>query len=263
MSKSRHHAEASPSAKRFFVTLDSQLEAFPAEVTVSDEFTVHHLRTVMRAKPQEAVTLVDGEREISYAAIIQDLQKQVVILQVTQKLEIVPSRLPYAVLVVSLIKEQRWDWLLQKATELGVRTFQPLLAERSVIRLDAADIPKKLERWQAVLRSAAEQSEGLFVPAILPPLTVKDYLASLSPGAMKLILRERGEERQTLKRQLAQLQPGQPSMFAIGPEGGWSDKELAVFEQAGFVSVSLGERILRSETAAIAAVSALVYESGV
>lgn len=233
---------------------------------MSDEFTVHHLRTVMRAKPQELVTIVDGARETSYAAIIQDLQKHSVVLQVTQKLEIANNRLPHAVLAVSLIKEQRWDWLLQKATELGVRTFQPLLAERSVIRLDVADIPKKLERWQAVLRSAAEQSEGLFIPEILPPLTVKDYLSSLPPdvikNAMKLILRERGDERQTLKQQLASLDPQQATIFATGPEGGWSEKELISFEQAGFTAVSLGARILRSETAVVAAMAAFVYEHG-
>jgi len=256
------HSSSELGGKRFFVSLPSVLGAFPVEMTVSDEFMVHHLRTVMRARPQEAVTLVDGEREIAYAAVIQDVQKHAVALKITQKQEVAPSRLPHAVLAVALIKEQRWDWLLQKATELGVRTFQPLLAERSVIRLDAKDTSKKLERWQAVLRSAAEQSEGLFIPEILLPLTVKDHLASLSPETMKLILRERGEERQTLKRQLAMLQPEQLSIFAIGPEGGWTEKELAAFEQAGFVSVSLGARILRSETAAIAAMSSLVYEHG-
>lgn len=256
------HADDHRTAKRFFVPLNESISTFPCELSVTDDVVVHHLRTVMRAKSGEAVVIVDGERGHAYAAVIQNLQKHSVFLRVEWKLEVETTSLPHAVLAVALIKEQRWDWLLQKATELGVRTIQPLLAERSVIRLGASDVPKKLERWQAVLRSAAEQSEGLFIPTILPPLAVQEYLAQSSGDALRLLLRERGENRQSLKQALRTLQAEQSVTFAVGPEGGWAERELTAFEQAGFLSVSLGQRILRSETAAVAAMAALAYERG-
>lgn len=262
MSAFESQAESGHGLKRFFVSLDEPITLFPSLITVTDEVVAHHLRAVMRAKAGEAVVIVDGQREQAYAAVIQEMQKQSIVLQVEQKLGASVMRLPPAVLVVSLIKEQRWDWLLQKATELGVRTVQPLLAERSVIRLGEKDISKKLERWQAVLRSAAEQSEGLFIPAILPPLSTQAYLSHVPSDALKLILRERGENRHTLKQALTGIQADQTTIFAIGPEGGWTERELSAFEQAGFLPVSLGDRILRSETAAVAAMAALAYECG-
>ncbi|MCE3235484.1 MAG: rRNA ((1498)-N(3))-methyltransferase [Vampirovibrio sp.] len=247
-------------AKRFFVSLTEPLEQFPADIEVTDDIVVHHLRTVMRARTGESVVIVDGQRGQAYAAVLQDLQKHSVSLRVQRKLETLKTVLPQAVLAVALIKEQRWDWLLQKATELGVHTIQPLLADRTVIRLGDKDISKKLERWQAVLRSAAEQSEGLFIPQIMPPLSTNAYLGQMQSNTLKLILRERGEHRQSLKQALKGFQTEQAAIFAIGPGGGWTDSELDAFEQAGFLPVSLGTRILRSETAAVAAMAALVYE---
>jgi 16S rRNA (uracil1498-N3)-methyltransferase len=254
--------------KRFFVSLPAAVEMFPATIMVTDDWMVHHLRTVVRAKPKEWVMIVDAQRELVYGAVIEELQKQSVVLSIQQQFDVPKQPLPEIILAVALIKEQRWDWLLQKTTELGIRTFQPLLTERSVIRLAASDIPKKLKRWQAVVLSAAEQSEGLFIPNLLPPLSVSDYLTELPSMSfmhppLQFILRERGENRQSLKQQLKNIQPQQPVILAIGPEGGWTQREFNTFEQAGFISVSLGTRILRSETAAIASVSALVHEFGI
>jgi len=247
--------------KRFFAPLEAALSAFPAELTVTDEFVVKHLGTVMRAKVGEQVVITDDARETAYLAEIQELQKRTVTFSVQGSLPKAVDPLPHTTLAVALIKEQRWDWLLQKATELGVRAIQPLFSERCIIRLSASDIPKKLERWGGVLRSAAEQSEGLFIPAILPPLSLAQFLsqsAETSPEALKLVLMERGENRQTLKNQLSQAKAEQPIILTIGPEGGWTAQEQGEFAKAGFDAVSIGQRILRSETAAIAALSNVV-----
>jgi 16S rRNA (uracil1498-N3)-methyltransferase len=247
--------------KRFFAPLEAPIRSFPAELTVTDDFVVRHLGTVMRAKPGEMVIITDESRETVYIAQIQGLQKKSVVFTVQSQLPQGEDPLPHTTLAVALIKEQRWDWLLQKATELGVRSIQPLFSERCIIRLSASDIPKKLERWGGVLRSAAEQSEGLFIPAILPPLPLTPFLsqsAASGANALKLVLMERGENRLTLKNKLAQAQSGQPIILAVGPEGGWTEAEKASFTQAGFEPVSIGQRILRSETAAIAAMSAIV-----
>lgn len=249
--------------KRFFVSLPEPLVEFPAELTVEDEFVVHHLRTVMRAKVGESVVLVDGERRQSYLGTLQALEKRSVSLIVESRLEASAHRLPSVTLAMALIKEQRWDAMLQKATELGVEVIQPIASERTVIRLDGKDIAKKLERWESVMRSAAEQSEGLFIPRIQPPVSV-DALCGQGDCAsfQRILLAERGEHRNDLKTQLAQSKANQSLLFAIGPEGGWTDRELGCFESAGFTFASLGQRIMRSETAAIAAMASVVYEFG-
>lgn len=249
------------SLKRFFVDFPEKPETLPAEIAVSDAFTAHHLKSVLRARPGERVVIVDASRETAYEAVIADLQKASVTFLVEVKLPAIAEPLPKVTLAVALIKEQRWDWLLQKATELGARTIQPLMTERAVIRLDVKDFPKKQERWQAVLRSAAEQSEGLFIPEIKPPLSVQAFLNN-ADIARRLLLQERGETRPPLREALRNTPAGQPLVLAVGPEGGWTRDELRSFEQAGFTGVSLGQRILRAETAAIAAMSAVVYEYG-
>jgi 16S rRNA (uracil1498-N3)-methyltransferase len=247
--------------KRFLVALSEPVIQCPVTVSINDVFIVHHLRTVMRAKPGERMIIVDSQCERAYEGILQAISKQDITLVLEKALPIEANALPPVTLAVALIKEQRWDLLLQKATELGVRAFQPLLSERTVIRLSDADISKKQERWQAVVRSAAEQSEGLFIPQMLQPMSVSQFCTN-PPDGLRVLLAERGEERLPLKNFLSLLQPDQSVTFAIGPEGGWTEGELFAFVQAGFQAASLGRRIMRSETAAMTAMAAVVYEHG-
>ncbi len=245
--------------KRFFVELPERFESFPADVETCDETTVHHLRNVVRARINERVVLVDDRRELAYAAVIREIQKASVVFSVEAVMPAPSKPLPTIMLAVALVKEQRWDWILQKSTELGVRTIQPLMGDHSVVRVSDSD--RKTGRWQAIVRSAAEQSEGLFIPDVAKPLTVKAFCVQPQSGTVRILLSERGDERLPLKQLLPQIKPEQTVVFAIGPEGGWSDAEIAAFQQAGFVSTVFGDRILRSETAATAAISALIYET--
>ena len=265
MTQSEHtHLPDIAGLKRFFVPIAEPLNHFPVELEVTDDFVVRHLATVIRAKPGESVIITDDQRETAYLAQIQSLQKKAVTFTVADLLPQQPDPLPSITLAVALIKEQRWDWLLQKATELGVRTIQPLFSDRCIIRLSANDIPKKLERWGNVVRSAAEQSEGLFIPALLPPVSLTEFLAQQSQAnqnpAQKIVLMERGENRQPLKSYLTQSQPNPSIILIVGPEGGWTAAEQKHFEESGFHEASIGQRILRSETAAIAAICAVVSE---
>jgi 16S rRNA (uracil1498-N3)-methyltransferase len=146
---------------------------------------------------------------------------------------------------------------------LGVRAIRPVVAERSVVRLTAADAARKQARWVGILRGAAEQSEGLFIPALSPPVALPELLAGLSDkqSPLKILLMERGPDRTPLKVMLRGVEAKQPVILAIGPEGGWTDDEARVFQMAGFRLASMGGRILRSETAAMAAMAALMVES--
>lgn len=289
-----------PEAKRFFVTMASTVQSesttgvlpsYPFEMTVTDEDTLHHLRTVCRAKVGELVTVVDPAQEQAYQAVITALEKNALTLRVESPLPALLDSLPTVVLAAALLKEQRWDALLQKTVELGVRHIVPLRAERSVVRLSEKDFARKQIRWQAILRAAAEQSEGLFIPSMqsaqsvasLTPFVESDEFQAIlhackpqvpfketTGTVLKLLLRERGETRLPLKQCIAAWRARQTPeeaalsaiVLAVGPEGGWTANEIRQFQQAGFVEASLGERILRSETAAMAAMAALVYEYG-
>lgn len=254
--------KASFELKRFFVPLSSALQSFPQAIEVTDETTVHHLRTVMRAKAGERVVIVDAERQQAYQAVISNLERHALSLQVEGLLPDSNEGLPHITLIAALIKEQRWDTLLQKSTELGVNTIQPVFSERSIIRLDERDFAKKQERWQSVARSAAEQSEGLFIPPVETPQTLTSLFKSIPTNAFKLLLQERGDTRPVMRDILRSRKSDQSIWIAIGPEGGWTDTEIQAFQDAGFIGVSLGQRVLRSETAAMAAMAALVYETG-
>jgi 16S rRNA (uracil1498-N3)-methyltransferase len=259
----RGASTAQEDLKRFFITLEKPPVALPQLVSLSDEFTVHHLRTVCRAKSGEGVVAVDGVREVAYRASIQAISKQSVELQLEAIVSASSAALPPVTLAVALLKEQRWDLVLQKATELGVRTIHPLMAERSVVKLNASDLARKTERWQAVARSAAEQSEGLFIPEICVPMRLADFLATPSqPDARSVLLLERGAQRQSLRTVFSSLTAQTPVIMAIGPEGGWAPSEINQLTQAGFAEASLGGRILRSETAVLAAMAAVVYALG-
>lgn len=243
------------SERRFFIPAVTA-DVFPAPVVVSDPFVVDHIRKVLRLKPGDAVTAVDSVAEIAYRAEIARIDKDAVTLLLKEPLPAVASRLPDITLVAAMIKEQRWDWLLQKATELGVRRIIPVIARHGVVRIK--DAAKKRQRWQAVVTGAARQAEGLFVPEVSEPVDValicRTLVTDSLPGAVMVA---RGEARRPFARFLS-TRPERLAV-AIGPEGGWHPDEVAIMTASGFEAVSLGDRILRSETAAIAALGAIAY----
>lgn len=249
--------------KRFFIQLPQTPASLPMDLTLTDALTCHHLRTVIRAKIGDSITIVDDSRETAYEAVIRDIARSSVFLTILQINAAPAFSAPSIILAATLIKEQRWDWLLQKATELGVRTIQPLITERTVIRLSEKDFARKQERWQLIARAAAEQSEGLFIPQVLAPQELDAFFAQpekQTEPPLKILMQERGHERLSLKTALSQRQGNPPVMLVIGPEGGWTDAEIDAFQQAGFTGASLGNRILRSETAAISAIASVIYE---
>jgi 16S rRNA (uracil1498-N3)-methyltransferase len=252
-----------PEARRLIVSLPEVPVSLPAELAVTDIGAVRRLATVCRARPGERLALVDALREKLYAATVQTIGRDGVVFRLDTELPTPADTLPHVMLIAALIKEQRWDVLLQKTAELGVRAIRPVVAERSVVRLTPSDATRKRARWEGILRSAAEQSEGLFIPELTPPVALPELLDGLSDGQspLKILLMERGPDRTPLKTLLRGVRAKQPVILAIGPEGGWTDGEARAFQAAGFRLASMGGRILRSETAAMAAMAALMVES--
>src|SRR6202451_3153699 len=153
------------------------------------------------------------------------------------------------ILVLAIFKFDRMEWAIEKCTELGVSRIVPAIARRTDSHLAAASA-KRVERWQRIARQASEQSRRIAPPEISDPIKV--YEALTFSGAVRIVLAE--SEDQTLLRDVVRPQTAnQGIVLAIGPEGGWTDDELQSFQQAGWISASLGNTILRAETAAIAA----------
>ncbi len=157
---------------------------------------------------------------------------------------------------LSIFKFDRMEWALEKLTELGVARVFPIVAQRTGAHLAKA-AQTRLERWRKIVREASQQSRRIAAPEIAAPLALKKAIAE--EKGSRIVLSE-AEESVSLKAALAAGKP--PLALAFGPEGGWTQEELALFAGSGWRSVSLGPTILRAETAAIAAVAVAMAELG-
>ena len=162
-------------------------------------------------------------------------------------------------LLLAIFKFDRMEWAIEKCTELGASRIVPVIARRSDAHL-ASSSAKRAERWRRVALQAAEQSRRASPPEIGAPIKVQDAV-NLAAGALRIVLAE-SEKRSRLRDVLAS-HPERPTVLAIGPEGGWAEDELQLFQNAGWISATLGSTILRAETAAIAAAAITISELGV
>jgi 16S rRNA (uracil1498-N3)-methyltransferase len=154
-------------------------------------------------------------------------------------------------LVLAIYKFDRMEWAIEKCTELGVSRIIPLISRRTDSHLATASV-KRVDRWQRIARQAAEQSRRAAPPLIAAPMKLSEALNL--PQPLRIVLAE-SEEQALLRDVLNPEAAGNEITLAIGPEGGWTEDELQSFQQAGWISASLGNTILRAETAAIAAVA--------
>jgi 16S rRNA (uracil1498-N3)-methyltransferase len=215
----------------------------------------HHLLDVMRTLPHEKIEIVDQGNV--YAAEVASLTPlKIVVSSLLFKASELPVELELA---FALLKHGNDEEVLDKGTELGVASFSPFLSSRTIIRLsNEEDKAKRQERFQKIVKAAAEQSKRTAIPAVKP---IRDYSLILSEQAdVKLFAYENeSEEIETLPNAFRSLTSGQRCLIVIGPEGGFSPEEAREAKDKGFRYVSLGRRILRSETAAIYAASVFSY----
>jgi 16S rRNA (uracil1498-N3)-methyltransferase len=171
------------------------------------------------------------------------------------------EQIPTAILIpvtlaLSIFKFDRMEWAIEKCTELGAARIVPVIAHRTEAHLATA-ASKRVERWQRIAQQASEQSRRASPPEISQPLKLKDALAL--PAATRILLSE-VEQEVMLKDVLQSHSPTSDVTLALGPEGGWTDAELGQFRDAGWSSASLGDTILRAETAAVAAMAVVLAE---
>jgi len=213
-----------------------------------------HCARVLRLEPGDAVTVFNGDGG-EYAAVIAKITGEGVILDIGGRAA-VDREAPFPVtLAQGLSSGERMDFTLQKAVELGVAAIQPLATSRSVARLPAERAEKRLAHWRSVVIAACEQCGRNCVPGVQPLADLRDWLgqaAGLHEGAAKLMLSPRAAGG---LRELAR--PAQGVVLLAGPEGGLAPGEERAALAAGFNAVRLGPRVLRTETAAIAALAAM------
>lgn len=221
---------------------------------------LHHLR-VRRISEGEVIPIFDGQGQIASATLVRLGNKsgELAITTVNQNTQSEP---PYAItLAQGLAGGDKMDWVIEKAVETGASWIAPLQCERSVIKLtrssDADRAHKRLLHWRAITQAACEQCERTVLPRVEPIQTIADYLANADAevkGALKLFLST--GDHPSLATTIAPL-PAQDVLLLIGPEGGFTPDEMELAIKAGFQAVSLGKRILRTETAGIAAISTI------
>jgi len=206
----------------------------------------HHLTRVLRVEKGQKYEISDN-REV-WLAEVETARRDLVTFRALERVEATepPVR---AALYIALIRFERIELLVEKATELGVERIVFFAAERSEKGLDRA-APKRLERWRRIAREAGEQSRRIRLPEIEGPIEFRELLATAEG---RLLLLDEAPDGTPL---LATLPADRVSVL-IGPEGGWTDRERTLAHEAGWRSVSLGPSILRTETAAIAALAAL------
>ena len=219
-----------------------------------------HLRDSLRITVGEIVLFGDGVSR-RYRTEISAVTKQALTGQILATLTQPAPRAPTLILGQALLKGDKMDWVIQKATELGVGEIVPIESRHSVVQLKADRVDHQLARWQRIALEAAQQSEQWRVPTIAPPQSLSVLLPSRATDRVTLMLTERREGKSLQTVNLPEDATGSV-LVLIGPEGGWSKEEMEIAEQAGIQPITLGQQILRAETAAIATMSILQSRLG-
>jgi 16S rRNA (uracil1498-N3)-methyltransferase len=245
---------------RFFVSHES----FSGEtVQVTERTLVHHLRDVLRLHPGDTAILLDNTGW-EYETVLHEVEMKQVTGQILQRRLCPHEPRTKITLYQAVLKGERFEWALQKGTEIGVSAFVPVLSERCVV-LNATELsPRKLGRWEKIIQAAAEQSRRGRMPPLLPAMLFVVACEQVQrAGTVAFIPWEEGGMpiRQALEEAGRDRPPFNVALF-IGPEGGFAPTEVQLARDYGILPVSLGPRILRAETAGVVAAAVVLYQYG-
>lgn len=222
----------------------------PDSVVELPDNVVRHLN-VLRVKNTEEIVLFNGNGK-AYPALPEVLEKRRASVRILRE-EATDNESPLNITLVQAVSSaERMDFTLQKSVELGVAEIRPVISERCVVRLSGERAEKRVARWQEIVVSACEQSGRNIVPKVLPLTTYAQALQQLPQETTKLLMSlNRAQKLSDVRPQSGNV------VFMVGPEGGWTEKEEQQAFDAGFQSVTLGKRVLRTETASLAAIAAM------
>ena len=240
--------------QRFFVTPD-QVGENKIRIQGSD---VNHMKNVLRMRPGEEVMVSDGNNR-QYRCRVEDYPDGEAVLAILEA-GLVDTELPSRIyLFQGLPKQEKMELIVQKAVELGVCQVIPVQTRRCVVKLDAKKAAKKVQRWQQIAESAAKQAGRGYIPAVSEVMTFQEALAFSETLDIRLIPYELADGMEGTRKILDGIRPGQSVGIFIGPEGGFEKEEVGRAVEAGAMPITLGKRILRTETAGIAVLSILMY----
>ncbi len=222
----------------------------PGQTVELDEENAHYVRTVLRLKLDDAITLFNGNG-CEYASVLGEVSRKHVRISIRSLLERTVESPLQVMLGLGISRGDRMDLSVQKAVELGVNKITPLMAERCVVQFTAEKKQQRLHHWQKIIQHAVEQSGRTVMPELTEVEAIQDWVYKQQTG-LKVFLDPYAENN------LTELQPVNETVVLLtGPEGGFTDQERQIAKASGFVPVRLGNRILRTETASIAALAAV------
>lgn len=220
------------------------------------ETAANHLARVLRLREGDACVLFNGDGH-DYDARLTAISKRGVVADIVGARAIDNESPLRVILLQGIARGEKMDLILQKATELGVAAIVPVMAERTEVKLDAERTEKRVAHWRSVIASACEQSGRARLPSLSAPASLADAARDVDTGATKLTLDPTGD----VSLATVEIASG-AVVVAIGPEGGWSPRDRDILTAAGFTGLRLGPRILRTETAGLAAIAALQSRFG-
>lgn len=221
---------------------------------------VNHIKNVLRMKPGEEIAVSNGVDGREYRCGILEIGESQVLCElrfVKEETIELPSRIH---LFQGIPKGDKMEWIIQKAVELGVYQIIPVACKRCVVKLDAKKEKSKLARWQGIVEAAAKQSKRKVIPEVHSVCTWKEALDIAETMDVKLLPYEMAEDMSKTKKMIKELKQEQDIAVFIGPEGGFAEEEIKAAVEAGLQPITLGKRILRTETAGLTVLSWIMYQ---
>lgn len=241
---------------KFFVK-QNQIENNAIKVIGED---VNHIANVLRMRKNDEIQLCNQDTGENYLVIITNISKDCVECAIKEKIETTTESNVHITLFQGIPKFEKMELIIQKCTEIGVKNIVPVIMERTVVKLDDKVANKKLERWQKIAEIASKQSMRDCIPNVEKIINIKEIEESKFD---RVLVAYENEEHNMLKNELNKLKKQEKEYniaIVIGPEGGISEKEIDVLKEKNAVFVSLGKRILRTETAGIVMSGNIIYE---
>lgn len=240
---------------QFFVD-DSQVSENAVVIESSD---VNHIRNVLRMKRGEKVRVSTTSGKNYYCAIA-ELTERMVRAEILEEYAEGTELDCRIYLFQGLPKSDKMELIIQKAVELGVYEIIPVAMKNCVAKLDEKKAPGRIERWQEIARSAAKQSKRSLIPAVRMPMGYEEAVRMAKELDIVLLPYENERGMAATREAIGTIRPGQNIGVFIGPEGGFSESEIALADKSGMQRISLGKRILRTETAGLATLAILMYQ---
>ncbi len=238
----------------FFVNTD-QIGEKEIRIIGSD---VNHIRKVLRIRPGEQIP-VSASNAVTWRCEVSQVGETIVTAQILWS-QAADTELPSRItLFQGLPKSDKMDLIIQKAVELGVSEIVPMATQRAVVKLDANRAQIKQKRWGLIAENAAKQAKRSIIPEVKPVMSMEEAVRYASSMDRKFIPYELVRGMEATREAFESIRPGESVAIFIGPEGGFDEQEVVLAEKAGILSVTLGGRILRTETAGMTVLSILMY----